>query len=151
MDNLAWDSIDFIVELGAGTGVFTKHINARKKPSCKVIIFEKDVQLLNKLKKSYLSSYFGCDAESLSGVLQQFKLNKVDCIVSGLPFAMFTPMKRRRLLLSVVNSLKPGGVFVAFQYSLQMKTMLKQHFDQVDISMVALNIPPAFIYFCKKA
>jgi len=131
-------------------GVFTRHSNAKKKASCKVTIFEKDVQLLNMLKKSYISSYFGRDAEKLSGVLQQFKLNKVDCIISGLPFAMFTPMKRRSILLSVVNSLQPGGVFVAFQYSLQMETMLKQHFDQVDISLVALNIPPAFVYFCKK-
>lgn len=151
MLKLPWDSIDSIVELGAGTGVFTRHIYKRKKPSCKVIIFEKDVQLHNMLKKSHPSSCFGHDAEKLSGVLKQLKLDKVDCIVSGLPFAMFPVKKRSSILQSVVNSLQPGGTFIAFQYSLQMKTMLKRHFDKVDISLVALNIPPAFVYVCKKA
>jgi phospholipid N-methyltransferase len=31
-----------------------------------------------------------------------------------------------------------------------MKNMLKQHFRHVNICFVPLNIPPAFVYTCKK-
>lgn len=115
MGDLQWDSIDSIVELGAGTGVFTKYISKYKKPSCKAIIFEKDVQLLKSLKKTYPLFYYNREAAILDRILMQFKIKNVDCIISGLPFAMFTPKLRIQLLRAVVRSLKPGGLFIAFQ------------------------------------
>lgn len=151
MENLPWDDIDSIVELGAGTGVFTKHIYTRKKTSCKAIIIEKDIQLLKLLKESYPISHFDSDAAKLYSILQQLKISEVDCIVSGLPFAMFSHKLRNKILQAIDKSLKPGGIFVAFQYSLQMKSMFDQLFDKVNISLVPLNLPPAFVYFCQKA
>ena len=151
MENLSWDSIDSIVELGAGTGVFTKHIYTRKKPSCKAIIIEKDIQLLKMLMKSYPDFYFDCEAVRLYSTLQQLEIKEVDCIVSGLPFAMFSSNLRNNILQVVDKSLKSGGIFIAFQYSLQMKTMFEHFFDKVNISLVPLNLPPAFVYFCQKA
>ena len=35
---LPWDQIDSIVELGAGTGVFTEYIAAHKKDTCQAVI-----------------------------------------------------------------------------------------------------------------
>lgn len=36
--DLPWDGINTIVELGAGTGVFTKYIAENKKKSCQVLV-----------------------------------------------------------------------------------------------------------------
>jgi len=50
----------------------------------------------------------------------------------------------------VYHSLKPGGLFIAFQYSQQMKKLLGEHFSIEKIEFVPLNIPPAFVYVCRK-
>lgn len=57
---------------------------------------------------------------------------------------------RETIIQTVCRSLKPGGIFMAFQYSLQMKAMLKQCFGEVGIHFVPSNIPPAFVYRCNK-
>ena len=40
--------------------------------------------------------------------------------------------------------------FVMFQYSLQMKTLLREYFYSVETNFFLLNFPPAFVYLCKK-
>lgn len=145
-----WVNTRSIVELGAGTGVFTSCISELKHPQCKALIFEKDDRMRQRLTKHYPDLYY-CDcAEELSRNIKELQLANVDCILSGLPFANFPNHLRHRILDNVINSLKPGGIFIAFQYSLQMKQQLEKRFSRVQIRFVALNIPPAFVYYCYK-
>jgi len=37
-----WENTRSIVELGAGTGVFTRYVHELKHPHCKAVIFERD-------------------------------------------------------------------------------------------------------------
>ncbi|RXT03716.1 class I SAM-dependent methyltransferase [Ammoniphilus sp. CFH 90114] len=149
-ENVSWDKLDTIVELGAGTGVFTNHIFERKKVSTKAVIIEKDTQMRLNLEKSYPSLIFGPDAERLDLLLHKLNIPQVDCIVSGLPFANFPLELRKNIMEAITKSLKPDGLFIAFQYSLQMKSMLKQYFHHVEIGLEVRNLPPAFVYTCKK-
>lgn len=148
--HVSWGTLDAIVELGAGTGVFTSHIHEMKKDSTKAIIIEKDTQMRKDLQSAYPSCYFSSDAEKLDSLLQKLNVPQVDCIISGLPFANFSPELRREIMNTVTDCLKPGGLFIAFQYSLQMRAMLKQYFKKMDISFEPFNFPPAFIYTCEK-
>jgi phospholipid N-methyltransferase len=52
------------------------------------------------------------------------------------------------LLSEIQQALKPGGWFVAYQYSLQMKELLELRFQTVK-TLVPLNLPPGFIYVCR--
>ena len=56
---------------------------------------------------------YGSQAENLPFILQKFGLDKVDCIVSGLPFAIFTKELRKQILCAAKCSLKPKGQFIA--------------------------------------
>lgn len=145
-----WKKARSIVELGAGTGVFTKHIEQLKYPHCRGIIFEKDEEMVKSLMKSYPGLYFHSRAEDIYAVLQQIGLSKVDCILSGLPFATFPQPLRDQILDGVTRSLRTGGLFIQFQYSLQMKNQLHKRFKKIDLKFVLLNIPPAFVYYCYK-
>lgn len=149
-EQIPWESAETIVELGAGTGVFTKIINKKKTDHSKVIIFEKDYQMRKRLKEIYPQFNFSLGAENLDSVLQQLDISDVDCIISGLPFACFSQSLRDKILNNVINSLKPGGLFVVFQYSLQMRETFVKNFSKVKINLVPLNIPPAFVYHCVK-
>lgn len=145
-----WENVRSIVELGAGTGVFTRYIEQFRRPDCTGVIFEQDREMGGRLAQSYPGLYHHCRAEEVYPVVRQLGISEVDCILSGLPFANFPQSLRDRILDGVVDSLKPGGMFIAFQYSQQMKSQLCRRFSRVDISFVPLNIPPAFVYYCYK-
>lgn len=146
-----WSRIDAVAELGAGTGVFTKAIQDAVRPGTRVFVFEKDDAMRRRLVARYPS--FAClpDACQLPAAVRSAGLETVDCVISGLPFANFTPALRERLLEGIETSLRPGGVLVAFQYSLQMKPLLIKRFASVRITYTPLNLPPAFVYVCTKA
>lgn len=148
--NIKWQEINSIVELGAGTGVFTQHIDKLKKDNCDALIFELDNDMRNNLEAKYNNFKFFKDVRYLSRIISENNLKGADCIVSGLPFAVFSKEDREYIINEVVNSLNENGMFVAFQYSLQMKETLKKNFSRVDISFEPRNIPPAFVYTCYK-
>lgn len=150
LSELPWDRIETIMELGAGTGVFTKYIAENKKETCQVFVIERDFKMRKALQNNYPIFHYGAKAERLDWLLHRHNLIQVDCIISGLPFAAFSEPLRAEIMAAVHRSLKPRGIFVAFQYSQQMKKTLKTYFSKVLIGFVPLNIPPAFVYYCEK-
>mgnify|MGYP001032932268 CR=1 FL=1 len=48
------------------------------------------------------------------------------------------------------TTLSDQGIFVAFQYSLQMYRTFHRIFPSVNIGFTLLNLPPAFTYNCHK-
>lgn len=151
MKPIDWEKANTIVELGAGTGIFTKWIQEMKRPDATLVSFEKETTMRNRLEPLFPNVLFHEDAVDLGRVLSEAGLGKADCIISGLPFANFPQALRDQIMEQVITTLKPGGVFVAFQYSLQMKKQLLSEFDSVSVKMVPFNVPPAFVYVCHKA
>ncbi|GIO09783.1 SAM-dependent methyltransferase [Brevibacillus reuszeri] len=151
MKPIDWEKANTIIELGAGTGIFTKWIQEMKRPDATLVSFEKETTMRNRLEPLFPNVLFHEDAVDLGRVLSEAGLGKADCIISGLPFANFPQALRDQIMEQVITTLKPGGVFVAFQYSLQMKKQLLSEFDSVSVKMVPFNVPPAFVYVCHKA
>ncbi|UQZ81516.1 Methyltransferase small domain protein [Paenibacillus konkukensis] len=150
IEPVPWQHIDSIAELGCGTGVITKAIHQKMKPGTAALLFEKDSYLRKQLAEQYPDSSTYADAQSLGFAVRQEGLEHLDCIVSGLPFANFPQTFRDSLIEQVHRCLKPGGYFIAFQYSLQMKKQLSRDFEIESIRFVMRNVPPAFVYVCRK-
>ncbi|MFB6367048.1 class I SAM-dependent methyltransferase [Paenibacillus elgii] len=145
-----WAQAQVIAELGAGTGALTRFIRQAKGPKTKVLLFEKEQLLREQLKAQFPEFSCHADACSMGQVLNQQRIEGLDAIISGLPFYNFPQQLRDRLIEQITSSLKPGGRFIAFQYSLQMKSQLEQDFDIETIRFVPFNFPPAFVYVCRK-
>ncbi|MFD2168433.1 class I SAM-dependent methyltransferase [Tumebacillus lipolyticus] len=150
MSHVPWHEVDSIAELGAGTGVFTRAIYDRLSQGGKAIIFEYDDAMRDRLIERWPSLNYWSDATELNQALSISKMGELDCVISGLPFANFEQSLRDKLLDEVVSALRPGGLFIAFQYSLQMRKQLRQRFSSVKVDFVPLNVPPAFVYVCRK-
>ena len=150
LEDLPWSAMETIVELGAGTGVFTHYIAKKKSPSCQVVIFEQSTEMRAELQSQLPHFHYFEKAQNMEKALKVLSLSKADCIVSGLPFSIFPEKLTKTILNSAINSLKEDGVFVAFQYSPYVKKILKSYFTQIDMKFELLNMPPAFIYKCKK-
>lgn len=149
MDAVSWDKARVIVELGPGTGVFTKDILQKMRPDSRFFVIERDDEFQEILRSRFPGLIVGDEAQKLPYYVEEQGLPKVDAIVSSLPFAVFPEELRNEILQGILNSLAPDGVFVTYQYSLQMKPMLNQLFDQVEVGFTPFNIPPAFIYTCR--
>ena len=150
LDCLPWKNFSHVAELGAGTGNFTAQIVERKLPDCKLLVVEQDFEMRQLLEEKYPQASFESYAENLCAAVRRENFAPLDCVVSSLPFANMDESLRRQIIENACRALKPDGIFVAFQYSLQMKSLLREYFSDVKIEFVLLNFPPAFVYFCRK-
>jgi phospholipid N-methyltransferase len=150
LKDLPWENFSCVAELGAGTGTFTEKIVELMPPDCNFLVVEQDDAMRNLLEEKYPSLNFDSFAENLCSTLRRMDLPQLDCVISGLPFANMDEELRLQIIDNVRRALKPGGVFVMFQYSLQMRKLLKEYFPAVSIDFLLLNFPPAFVYTCRK-
>jgi phospholipid N-methyltransferase len=150
MSAVPWDQVHAIAELGAGTGVFTRAIERLRSPDAQVLLFEQDPEMRSRLQTEFPTFHHYGEALHLSDAVQQLDLTGLDCIISGLPFTAFPKERREQLMGQILSALKPGGLFIAFQYSLHMLPQFRRNFDHVSFTFVPLNLPPAFVYLCRK-
>lgn len=145
-----WSQTRIIVELGAGTGAVTRSINDKRLPGSTFLSFERDQQMQSDLRRQFPDIDFCNDAFGLDQILAERGHERVDCVVSCLPFANFSRHQQALLLGNIHRSLRPGGLFIAFQYSNQLRPSLSAVYDDIDCQLVMLNIPPALVYVCRK-
>ena len=58
--------------------------------------------------------------------------------------------EQESLFREISAVLAPAGVYVQFQYSLKSLYLLKKYFS-VRLRFTLFNIPPAFVYVCRKS
>lgn len=138
-----------IVELGAGTGVMTRHILGRMCPASTLASFEINPELYRMLQsvKDQRASHHNADVLRLPAYIPD---ESADYILSGIPLANLDARTKSQLLERCHRALKPGGFFIQFQYSLKDKAFIRQRFSAVRCGFTLLNVPPAFIYYAQK-
>ncbi|MDR1376613.1 MAG: methyltransferase type 11 [Synergistaceae bacterium] len=151
MDKIAWNDVQFLAELGEGTGVFTKTIVQKLKQDGHLLVFEIDPALKSVIEAGCPGVTVYGDARELPRIMSSQDIRKLDCVVSSLPFAVLPPRMTAAILDAIDDTLKPGGKLIAYQYSKHMRPYFEKRFANVKISFVLRNVPPAFVYECTKA
>jgi phosphatidylethanolamine/phosphatidyl-N-methylethanolamine N-methyltransferase len=82
--------------------------------------------------------------------MSELNIEKADFIVSSLPLAILPKTLRKRIVIEANNRLNIDGEFIQFQYTLQSLKLFKKVFKKVSVRHCLFNIPPAFVYSCKK-
>ncbi len=142
-----------ILELGPGTGVFTKEI-LRILPEDGLLISIESNEIFvkyleNQIKDKRFKIYKG-DALFLKEYLKENKISKVGCIVSGLPIGNFNKEAKKKLMGEIFDALEDDGVYIQFEYFLAGLSSIKKYFPNISLSFELFNFPPAFIMRCKK-
>ncbi|PTX63966.1 phospholipid N-methyltransferase [Kordia periserrulae] len=151
--HIDFDTVKVIVEFGPGNGIITKEILKRIRPGTKLIAFEINNRFFESLEKIKHSQLIieKVSAEEITPILQKHGFDKVDCVVSSLPFTNIPAEISDRILDNTYEAMRDNSVFVQYQYSLSYYKKLKEVFkDKVKLSFEAFNIPPAFVYIAKK-
>jgi phospholipid N-methyltransferase len=151
---------EVVVELGPGTGSFTRIIVEEIGSETLFLALELDAELARGLRRRFPSFLIHCDsAERLRRHLHQLGKKRADCIVSGLPWATFPKALQERILGAVVKSLAPEGTFTTFAYlhalwmpsACRLRRRLAALFGEVKTSRVVWrNLPPALVYRCRQ-
>jgi phosphatidylethanolamine/phosphatidyl-N-methylethanolamine N-methyltransferase len=160
VEDMGLAQADTVVELGPGTGVFTRVIVERVKLEALVLAFEIDEVMARELRERLPRvRVLNDSAEHLPRYLQEAGRAGADAILSGLPWANFSHELQERLLAAVVAGLRPGGRFATFAYipaahfpsGRRFRALLEARFPRVTTTRVVYrNFPPAFVYRCEK-
>jgi phosphatidylethanolamine/phosphatidyl-N-methylethanolamine N-methyltransferase len=163
-----------VLEVGAGTGAFTRHILKHLKTGDLLDIYE-----LNPRFCVFLQHRFPLTAFAARGIqcrLHNADVRKVetereyDYIICGLPFNNFEPETVSEIFEVLIRCLSPSGVFSYFEYILShefkakflkpsereritrvgftVRSFIQKH--QYRYHQVWLNLPPAKARHCRR-
>jgi phospholipid N-methyltransferase len=106
-----------VVELGPGTGAFTGAIVERIAPGSKFLAIDLEPTFVERIRRRWPAVDCVCaSAIDLEKLVNERRMNPVDHVVSGLPFASIPVAMTRAILDGIEHTLRPGGSFTTFQY-----------------------------------
>ena len=141
----------FVVELGAGTGAYTEEVLKRLSPDARFLAVETDADLVSTLSGRFDDPRLRIIHGSAESVEEHLEGEKVDVIVSGLPFTSLPVPVKNNIFKEITRILTPKGVLVAIQYSTMVQGDLNRYFASVRRRFSPLNVPPAFLFACSGA
>ena len=147
-----------ILEIGSGKGAFTKELIRGMSMNSTLDVADIKSEYnpwINKLIEANpdknITLYNCCVTELLQ------EADKYDVIVSSLPLKNFENREDSNAFLGKViasfkHSLKPGGLYLQYQYFMSNKGDIERIFGKAmnEVSFVPLNILPAFVYSMTK-
>ena len=142
-----FENVQYIVELGPGTGIFTHALCEAASDDAKMILVE--------LEESYIPSLttrFSTRAEVVHGsahtiedLVAERGWPRIDLIVSGLPFVL--PQSVKSPLFDFLLRCTEGGT--VFRWFTYMPVAMKPHYQAFAFekkSFVFWNFPPMWIF-----
>ncbi len=155
VDSCDFDPADTVVELGPGTGSFTRLLLERLNDEGQLLAMEISETNIRALRDEFPR----CRAihDSAEHLGRHLDGRKARCVVSGLAWGNMLPAAQDRIMNAITSSLAPGGQFVAFAYvharyfptTLRFRKLMFRSFSRVETTPVIWrNLPPAYVYRC---
>lgn len=142
---------DVVVEIGPGTGPFTRALLAAGVVPSRLILVEFDMEFVRHLRHSFPGvTVLQGDAQELPRLLKEHGHDKVPCILSGLPLRSMPDAIRTGISRAMTASLAEGGRLVQFSYFLS-PPLAEAECRAAGLTArrakaIMANIPPAFVW-----
>jgi phosphatidylethanolamine/phosphatidyl-N-methylethanolamine N-methyltransferase len=139
-----------VIELGPGTGVFTRQLIVRGVPEERIALVESASSFAGMLRLQFPSAVMlETDATELRRC-DPFEGEKVGAVISGLPLLSMPAWRVLAILHGAFRILRPEGALYQFTYG--WRCPVRRHIlDRLDleatcIDRVFANVPPAQVY-----
>jgi len=151
VQTLAPGAGDVIVEIGPGTGPFTRALLASGVAPGKLILVEFDPEFVRHLRHRFPGvTVLQGDAQELPRLLKEQGHDKVPRILSGLPLRSMPEPVRAGISRAMATSLADDGALVQFSYFLAPPLAEAEvkacGLEARRARTVVANIPPAFVW-----
>lgn len=147
-----------VLELGPGTGAFTRAIAARAPARHVAVELHAEWAELLAARHPGVEVRHG-DVRALDPLLDAHGVGRVDAVVSGLPWVAYRPSGTHRPLLDVIADRLTGeGTFTQFAYTWsrwapparRLHAGMRARFaDVTTTATVWRNVPPAVVHTCR--
>ena len=154
LKNIEFGKAKNIVEYGPGNGPVTKALLEQMEDDSSLICIEPNANFYSFLGKSINDprlKLINDGAENIDFHLNKLAVRNVDYILSGIPFSLVKKEAKLSILEKTSNALNENGKFIVYQqYNWHMEKYLKKYFGNVSKQIELRNLPPTFIFVCKK-
>ncbi|WP_027998588.1 class I SAM-dependent methyltransferase [Sinorhizobium arboris] len=139
-----------VIELGAGTGVFTRALIARGVPEGQLVLVESSFDFAQLLQLRFPQARtLRMNAAQLRHI-EPFGPRGAGAIVSGLPLLSMSPREVIRILEGAFGHLRPDGAFYQFTYGPRCPVP-RALLDRLGLKATRIggawaNVPPAAVY-----
>lgn len=146
LTGLDWDRINTVVELGPGSGTFTREILTRCNPGTNVVLIELEDSFVDLLRTKFGGKVkvVHDSAHRMNEILHELNLPHADLIVSSLPFLQ--KKISRQIFEAILQQTKQGAAFRFFTYMPPVMKWFYQGMPLHKVKFVLKNIPPMWIY-----
>jgi phospholipid N-methyltransferase len=147
-----------VIELGAGTGVFTRALLDEGVPADKLLVVELNPELYAYLRKQFPQARVvcgnACELKAITAKDGFLDGGLADAVISGLGLLSMSRELQKSITESVLAVLKPGGCFIQFTYG-PKSPLPRELLDELGISVrrggfAWRNMPPASVYVYTK-
>ena len=148
-----------VVELGGGTGVFTRALIEKGIRPENLLVIELNQTLYQHLRERFPNAHVACaDARDLVGVSQRTGFAEggpADGVISGLGLLSMGRDLQRSILEAAFGVMGPHGRFIQFTYG-PINPVAKEVMQDLDLtsrraSFTLWNVPPAAVYVIARA
>ena len=152
------EEIDFsqarrIVELGPGTGVFTREVLRRLPDDGALLALETNATFVGLLQRELPDprlNLANVSAERVGDEVAARGWDRVDVVISGIPYALLPRRTTAQIVRASWQALGPGGLFVGYQYSPYLWPFVRPVFGNCRMRLVLWNVPPSVVFISRK-
>ncbi len=139
-----------VLELGAGTGVFTQALVDKGIAPRDLTLVECDERFARVLRERFPGALVVTTDAGQLGTIVLAGGRPLGAVVSGLPLLTMPPHKVNAILRPAIRRMRPDGAFYQFTYGLR-SPVPRRLADRLGlrvtrIGKVHLNLPPATVY-----
>jgi phospholipid N-methyltransferase len=142
------DTADSVVELGPGTGGTTRAFLSRMRADASLLAIELDpafCDIVSRIGDRRLTVHQG-SAEHLGALIEGHRLQAPQVVISGIPFSTMPREVGERVIATIRDTLKPGGLFVAYQFRAAVADIARPILGEPEVSAELINIPPMRVF-----
>jgi phospholipid N-methyltransferase len=155
-----------VVELGCGTGTVTRALLEQMPRESTLLAFEINPRFSQYLQENISDprlQVLTTSAENIREEVRRRGFKQVDAVASSLALTLMSDQLKHDILSESGGVLRPGGVFTQYLYlhGIQWQggkpglfagaQVLRRYFREVQQTIVWPNLPPAFVYACRRA
>lgn len=153
------EKVERVIELGAGTGAFTRAILERGVAPQNVLAIELNESLYLHLRERFPKCRIYCgDARRVKMIAENdgyLKEGNADAVISGLGLLSMSRKMQREILEAAFATLRPEGRFIQFTYG-PRSPVSRELLAQLDLTVrrggaAWWNLPPASVYVYTRA
>jgi phosphatidylethanolamine/phosphatidyl-N-methylethanolamine N-methyltransferase len=143
-----------VIELGGGTGVFTRALLGHGIAPNDLLVLELNEALYQHLRTRFADAHVVCgDARELKSIAEKdgfLAAGAADAVISGLGLLSMTRRTQGEILEAAFSTLKPDGRFIQFTYG-PKSPVPRELLTEMGLSVrrggfAWWNVPPASVY-----